>query len=241
MKKSVSFFRNFLLLSGLIGITSCLIGCVSEKLNAPTPKQTKIGVVSLLGKSQFVLDENSAPTKVIGPYNHFAYAHALPGEDINSQLAENIVQDLHQKGYTNVAVINLPPKSNPVEVLKNQPDFAMILVISPDDGRAPALHQFAEKSDDMLFGYGAYFEDEPKNQHTFAYMNYDVSIYSAKDLNLMSTAFYSQSTELPFSPFASDYHALPNRTVAALKTWVSQDASPVIQAQALQALNTTIG
>ena len=227
----------------LVTVASSLLlltGCVTEKLNTPPPKQTKIGVVSLLGNSEFVLDENSAPSKAMGPSTHLAYAHALPGESVDQHLAQNIVQGLHEKGYTNVSMINLPPKSNPAEALKNQPDLAMILVISPDDGRPPQNQLSHLNNDDMVFGYGAYFQDKNKDQHTFAYMNYDISVYNAKNLNLISTAFYSQQTELPFSHFAMNYHELPNTTVAALGTWVNQSASPVIQAQALETLGTSM-
>ncbi len=54
MKKSSTLSRY-----SLVTIASSLMlltGCVTEKLNTPPPKQTKIGVISLLGNSQFVLD-----------------------------------------------------------------------------------------------------------------------------------------------------------------------------------------
>jgi hypothetical protein len=237
-QKFLSSWMNAMIISmGGVFLMS-LSGCVSEKLNQPVSKQTKIGVVSLLGKSQFVLDENSAPTKTISPSTHIAFAHGLPGETIDQKLAENIVNGLHEKGYSNVAMINLPPDTNVVQALKTQKDLAMILVISPDAGRAPE-DKFAQIQDEQVFGYGAFFQDSQKNQHTYAYLNYDISVYNGKDLQLISTASYNQNTELPFAHFASNYHEIPHTTVASLENWMNNRASPLIQTQAIQTLDSS--
>jgi hypothetical protein len=246
--KTSKFSSSFLSISaigpklcfGLLFSCLSLTGCVSETVTQPVPKDTKIGVVSLLGPSQFVLDENSAPTKAISPSSQIAFAHELSAEPTDQKVAENIVSALHHKGYTNVAMINVPAGANPVQTLKNQKDLAMILVVSPDAGHAPQT-KVGSIHDDQLIGYGAYFQDNPKEQHTYAYLNYDISVYNAKNMQLISTASYNQKKELPFTHFASNFHDLPHTTVASLQKWMNNSAAPMIQAEALRTLDHSFG
>ena len=214
-------------------------GCVTEKPHQPIPKTTKIGVVSLLGQSQFVLSENSAPSKVNAPGNKYQYAHPLPGEALDDKLTQDIVEHLKQEGYQNVQAISLPPNTNPVQALKNRPDLTMILVISPDDGKAPQK-KLSLSNDETVFGYGLYFNDSPDKPETYAYLNYDISVYRAKDLDLVSNAFYSQKNELSGTHFVSNYHDRPTKTVAELNDWVHQNASSIIERQALETLNFSV-
>jgi len=207
-------------------------GCATEKSHTALPKNSKIGVLSLLGNSQFILAENAAPIRNISPQQEPHYSHPLPGERLDDKLATHIAQRLKAAGYPNAEAILLPLKANPVQALKSRTDLNFLLVVSPDDGKAP--QQVIDPSnDETLFGYGEYFNDSGKVKETFAYLNYDVSLYRSKNLDLLSHEFYSQSQELSFAHFAKKYEDLAPSTVTEFSNWINQTALPIIEIQAL--------
>lgn len=219
----------------VLSTTVALSGCVSDSLHKNPPKQARIGVMSLMPKPNFEASHATAKLQYKNLERYSAYSHSINDLNLNKTITRSIANMLKSKGYTHVSEIAVGPQKSPVKTVLAHPELNLVIVVSPDEGQAPA-YTSAEQNSDLLYGYGLYSQDVKSDHHTFGYANYDISIYNTKSLAILASHHYSQSTELKYSPWSKSYAQQNPITIVQLKHWLKTHVAQDIQKQTIKTL-----
>ncbi|NCX94552.1 MAG: hypothetical protein EBX40_07735 [Gammaproteobacteria bacterium] len=204
--------------------------CMSDELKTPLPEEKHIGVISLLGPENLV-DIDQSKTQ------HTDADQLAEADQLNRKLTDQLVASLKTHGYAHVEPIYVHANQNPAQVIRDQKGLDAVVVISSDAAHAPVPNH-ANVKNDLLFGYGAYFDDHNQNNpKTFSYASYDISVYDPRDLSIKATSCHSLTNKLPSADWAPSEDRLNPATRDAMHGWEEKCLFPRINNQTLEMLH----